>query len=66
MLLMIILVIGCLLIAEGLLLALLPDALMRVLAALSAMPVEARRLIGLVALTLGIALVWGSGVTQRL
>ena len=52
--------IGLVLIIEGLAWALAPSLLEQMLAALRDMPVEARRLVGLVALALGVLLVWGA------
>ncbi len=52
--------IGLVLIIEGLAWALAPSLLEQMLAALRDMPIEARRLVGLVALALGVLLVWGA------
>lgn len=49
---------GLVLVAEGLIYALAPHLVEDMLAALRAMPNEMRRLVGLVALTVGVALVW--------
>lgn len=53
----IILAIGCVCLVEGLVLALAPSRIEDILAALRDMPVEARRLIGLIAIVFGAALV---------
>ncbi|MGO4916488.1 DUF2065 domain-containing protein [Pseudogemmobacter sp. W21_MBD1_M6] len=53
----IILAIGCVCLVEGLVLALAPSRIEDILAALRDMPVEARRLIGLIAIVAGAALV---------
>lgn len=53
----IILAIGCVCLVEGLVLALAPSRIEDILAALRDMPVEARRLIGLIAIVVGAALV---------
>jgi hypothetical protein len=49
---------GLVLVAEGLVWALAPGLIDQMLAALRAMSVEQRRLAGLAALALGVALVW--------
>lgn len=46
--------IGLVLVVEGLLLALAPNRIVEILQAVARMPVQARRLIGLIALTLGV------------
>ncbi|WP_375281729.1 DUF2065 family protein [Pseudooctadecabacter sp.] len=53
-----ILALGLVLIVEGLVYALAPSLIEDLLAALRQMPIEARRLVGLAALTAGAALVW--------
>ena len=53
-----ILAIGLVLIVEGLVYALAPSLVEDVLAALRALSLEQRRMIGLAALALGVALVW--------
>ena len=50
--------IALILIVEGLVYALAPSLVERLLEALRDMPLEARRLLGLSALTLGMALLW--------
>jgi uncharacterized protein YjeT (DUF2065 family) len=50
--------VGLVAIVEGLLLALAPGRVQEALAALASLAPEARRLIGLLAVTLGIGLVW--------
>lgn len=49
---------GLTLVIEGVVLALLPSRLEDLIAALSDLPVEARRIMGLLAVTFGLALVW--------
>ena len=53
-----ILAIGLVLIVEGLVYALAPSLVEDMLAALRALTLEQRRIIGLAALALGVALVW--------
>ena len=52
------LALGLVLIVEGLVYALAPHLVEQMLAALRAIPPEARRMIGLLALVIGLALVW--------
>lgn len=52
------LALGLVLIVEGLVYALAPDAIERMLMALRAIPPETRRIVGLAAMTLGLVLVW--------
>ena len=52
------LALGLVLIVEGLVYALAPGIIERMLEALRAMPVEMRRMIGLAAMAAGLALVW--------
>ena len=52
------LALGLVLIVEGLVYALAPSLIDQLLVALRAMPVESRRLIGLLALVLGLVMVW--------
>ncbi len=52
------LALGLVLIAEGLVYALAPSLVEQLLAALRMLPVESRRLIGLLALVLGLIMVW--------
>ena len=54
------LALGLVLIVEGLVYALAPSLVDRMLVALAAFPPEARRLMGLVALVIGLALVWAA------
>lgn len=54
------LALGLVLIVEGLVYALAPSLIDQLLIALRAMPVEARRLMGLTALVIGLALVWAA------
>ena len=54
------LALGLVLIVEGLVYALAPLLVDRMLVALAAFPPEARRLMGLVALVIGLALVWAA------
>ncbi|MFN0116523.1 MAG: DUF2065 family protein [Paracoccaceae bacterium] len=49
---------GFVLVAEGLLLALLPGRTLRALELIRELPAETRRLFGLAALGLGVALIW--------
>ncbi len=56
----ILLALGLLLVAEGLLWALAPHLIEDMLAALRALTVEQRRIAGLAALCVGVALVWGA------
>jgi uncharacterized protein YjeT (DUF2065 family) len=52
------LALGLVLIVEGLVYALAPTLVEQMLVALRAMPPEARRMLGLLALVAGLALVW--------
>lgn len=52
------LALGLVLIVEGLIYALAPQIVEQMLAALRALPPETRRMVGLGALALGVALVW--------
>jgi uncharacterized protein YjeT (DUF2065 family) len=54
------LALGLVLIVEGLVYALAPSLLEQMLVALSALPAEARRLMGAIALVLGLILVWAA------
>jgi hypothetical protein len=54
------LALGLVLIVEGLVYALAPSLVDRMLLALAAMPPEARRLVGMLALVCGLALVWAA------
>lgn len=54
------LALGLVLIVEGLVYALAPSLVDRMLIALAALPPEARRLAGLLAMLLGLVLVWGA------
>lgn len=54
----VILALGLVLIVEGLVYALAPSLVEDLLAALRALSIDARRLVGLAALSLGVALVW--------
>ena len=56
----ILLAIGLVLVVEGLVFALAPSRLEEMLALIARMPVETRRLIGLLALTVGVGLVWAA------
>ncbi|MFV0360536.1 DUF2065 family protein [Tropicimonas sp.] len=49
---------GLVFVLEGLVLALAPSRIDEILQALAAMPVETRRLLGLLAITLGGLLLW--------
>ena len=49
---------GLVLVIEGLVYALAPGLVERMLQALQAMPLEQRRLVGLLALATGVALLW--------
>lgn len=51
---------GLVLVAEGLLWALAPRIVEDLLAALRAMTIEERRLVGLVAMALGLAILWAA------
>lgn len=53
-----VLALGLVLIVEGLVYALAPSLIEDLLEALRQMPVEARRIAGLVAMTVGLVLVW--------
>ena len=50
--------IGLVFVIEGLLLALVPDALKRMLVDILARPPQALRLAGLISATIGVAIVW--------
>jgi len=52
------LALGLVLVVEGLVYALAPSLVERMLVALSTLPEETRRMIGLVSLALGVVLVW--------
>jgi uncharacterized protein YjeT (DUF2065 family) len=54
------LALGLVLIVEGLVYALAPSLIDQMLVALAALPPEARRLMGLLALVIGLALVWAA------
>ena len=54
----IVLALGLVLVIEGLVYALAPSLVEQLLEALKAMPLEARRNFGLVAVALGVGLVW--------
>ena len=54
------LALGLVLIVEGLVYALAPSLIDQMLAALAAIPPEARRIVGLLALVIGLALVWAA------
>lgn len=54
------LALGLVLIVEGLVYALAPSLIEQMLVALMALPVEARRLMGAIALVLGLVLVWAA------
>ncbi len=54
----VLLALGLVLIVEGLVYALAPSLVEQLLAALRAMPVETRRLVGLGSLAVGIIFVW--------
>ena len=54
------LALGLVLIVEGLVYALAPSLLEQMLAALATLSLEQRRLLGLVALALGVAFVWAA------
>ena len=49
---------GLTLVIEGVVLALLPSRLEDLIAALQDLPIDARRIMGLLAVTFGLALVW--------
>jgi uncharacterized protein len=49
---------GLVLVIEGLLLALVPDILKRMLADILARPAQALRMAGLISATIGVAIVW--------
>ena len=52
------LALGLVLIVEGLVYALAPSLIDQLLVALRAMPVESRRLLGLLAIVIGLIMVW--------
>ncbi len=54
------LALGLVLFVEGLVYALAPSLIEQLLIALRAMPVEARRLMGLITLVLGLILIWAA------
>jgi len=54
------LALGLVLIVEGLVYALAPSLIDQMLVALATLPPEARRLLGLLALVIGLALVWAA------
>lgn len=54
------LALGLVLVVEGLVFALAPSRLEEIMALLARMPVETRRLIGLLALTVGAMLIWAA------
>ncbi|MBM7068560.1 DUF2065 domain-containing protein [Actibacterium sp. 188UL27-1] len=54
----VLLALGLVLVIEGLVLALLPDRLDQILEQLAEIPVEARRMLGLLAMTLGGTFAW--------
>jgi uncharacterized protein len=54
----ILLALGLVLVVEGLVFALAPSRLEEMLSLIAQMPIETRRLIGLTALAIGVALVW--------
>jgi len=54
------LALGLVLIVEGLVYALAPSLIDQLLVALAALPPEARRLMGLLALVIGLVLVWAA------
>lgn len=56
------LALGLVLVVEGLVYALAPSLVERMLAALSVMPEEARRLLGLAALAVGGVMLWAAKV----
>lgn len=56
----VLLAIGLVLIVEGLVYALAPSLIEDLLAALRAMTLEQRRLVGMVALSIGVIAVWGA------
>jgi len=54
------LALGLVLVVEGLVFALAPSRLEEMLATIQRIPPETRRLIGLLALTCGVALIWAA------
>lgn len=52
---------GLVLVIEGLVFALAPDRLEELLAALSQLPVETRRMLGLAGVAAGVFLIWLAG-----
>jgi len=54
------LALGLVLLVEGLIYALAPSLVEQMLVALAAIPPEARRLLGLLALVIGLALIWAA------
>ena len=59
------LAIGLLLIVEGLVYALAPSLVERMLIVLREMPLDQRRLVGLAAIAIGVALCWIGGAAMR-
>ncbi len=57
---LILLALGLVLVVEGLVFALAPSRLEDLVALIARMPVETRRLIGLLALTVGVGLIWAA------
>ncbi|TMV58131.1 DUF2065 domain-containing protein [Thioclava sp. BHET1] len=55
---MLLLAIGLVLAVEGFVLALAPGRLEQVLALLIRLPIETRRMLGLVVITIGVVLIW--------
>ena len=56
----VLLALGLVLVVEGLVFALAPSRLEDLVALIARMPVETRRLIGLLALTVGVGLIWAA------
>ncbi len=56
----VLLAIGLVLIVEGLVFALAPSRIDDMLAMMARIPIETRRMIGLGALAIGVALIWGA------
>lgn len=56
----ILLALGLVLIVEGLVYALAPSLVENMLAALASLPVEQRRLVGLIALAIGVIMLWAA------
>ncbi|MBK5926205.1 DUF2065 family protein [Rhodobaculum claviforme] len=57
---LVLLALGLVLVVEGLVFALAPSRLEEILALIARIPVDTRRLIGLAALALGVALIWAA------